>query len=239
MKSVGAEPTLVFLKPVEAFSLLWVKAPMLAAIFLAAPWLVYQVWAFIAPGLYKRERRWAAPFVICTAGLFILGGLFAYFVAFRFGLEFLFGIGKDYGIKPVIQASEYFDFFVNVTLGIGLVFELPVMLFFLTLLRIVSPRFLLSNTRYAILIIVIIAAVVTPTPDVFNLMLFSVPMCMLFFVGVFASYLLVMHREKKRIPWAKMLFGLFAVLVVIAAALWIAMAKYGYHWVPGWPFLTR
>ena len=239
LKNVGAEPNLVFLKPVEAFSVLWVKAPMLAAIFLAAPWLVYQIWAFIAPGLYKRERRWAAPFVICTAGLFILGGLFAYFVAFRFGLEFLFGIGKDIGVKPVIQASEYFDFFVNVTLGIGLVFELPVMLFFLTLLRIVSPRFLLRNTRYAILLIVIMAAVVTPTPDIFNLMLFSLPMCMLFFVGVFASYVLVLQREKRRFPWAKILYGLFAVLVVIAAALWLAMTRYGYHWVPGWPFLTR
>jgi sec-independent protein translocase protein TatC len=235
----GANPTLVFIKPTEAFAMIWVKAPMLASVFLAAPWILYQVWAFIAPGLYKRERRWAAPFVLCTAGLFILGGAFAYFVAFRFGLEFLLSIGRDIHVTPMITATEYFDLFVNATLGIGLVFELPVLLFFLTLLRIVSPRFLIRNTRYAILIIVIVAAIVTPTPDVFNLMLFSVPMCMLFFVGVFASYLLVLHREKRRFPWKKLIYWLVAILVVVAGALYLAMTKYGYHYVPHWPFLTR
>jgi sec-independent protein translocase protein TatC len=212
---------------------------MLAAVFLASPWVLYQVWAFIAPGLYKRERRWAGPFVICTAGLFILGGLFAYFVAFRFGLEFLLSIGRDINVKPVVSLTEYFDLFVNVTLGIGLVFELPVLLFFLTLLRIVNPFFLLRNTRYAILLIVILAAVITPTPDVFNLMLFSVPMCLLYFVGIFASYLLVLHREKRRFPWGVTLLVLFAILLLAAGAVYLAVAKYGFHIVPNWPFLIR
>jgi sec-independent protein translocase protein TatC len=239
LRHTGANPNLVFIKPTEAFAMIWVKAPMLASLFLAAPWVLYQLWAFIAPGLYRRERRWAAPFVVCTAGLFILGGAFAYFVAFRFGLEFLLSIGRDIHVTPMITATEYFDLFVNATLGIGLVFELPVLLFFLTVLRIVSPRFLLRNTRYAILIIVIVAAIVTPTPDVFNLMLFSVPMCMLFFVGVFASYLLVLHREKRRFPWKKLLYWLAVILLAIAGALYLAVAKYGYHYVPHWPFLAR
>lgn len=239
LKNVGAEPNLVFLKPIEAFSVIWIKAPMLTAIFLASPWILYQVWAFIAPGLYKRERRWAGPFVICTAGLFILGGLFAYFVAFRFGLEFLFSIGRDIGVKPFISATEYFDFFVNVTLGIGIVFELPILLFFLTLLRVVSPRFLLKNTRYAVLIITVIAAIITPTPDIFNLALFTVPMILLYFVGVFASYLLVLHREKRRFPWAKVGYGVLVVLVAAAGLLWLAVTRYGFHLAPHWPFLTR
>ena len=239
LKSTGASPNLVIIKPTEAFAMIWVKAPMLAAIFLAAPWILYQVWAFIAPGLYKRERRWAAPFVICTAGLFVMGGAFAYYVAFRFGLEFLLSIGRDVNVTPMITATEYFDLFVNATLGIGIVFELPVLLFFLTLLRIVSPRFLIRNTRYAVLAIVIVAAVVTPTPDVFNLMLFAVPMVLLYFVGVFASYLLVLHREKQRFPWVKMLYGLLVVLVVIAGVLYLAVTKYGYHFVSHWPFMTR
>ena len=145
LKSTGAKPELYFMKPTEAFAIIWVKAPMLASLFLAAPWILYQVWAFIAPGLYKRERRWAAPFVICTAGLFVLGGAFAYYVAFRFGLAFLLGIGRDINVLPLISATEYFNLFVNATLGIGLVFELPVLLFFLTLLRVVSPSFLLRN----------------------------------------------------------------------------------------------
>jgi sec-independent protein translocase protein TatC len=239
LKNTGADPSLVFLQPTEAFAMIWVKAPMLAAIFLAAPWMLYQVWGFIAPGLYRKERRWAAPFVLCTAGLFILGGAFAYFIAFRFGLEFLLSIGRDIGVKPMITATYYFDLFVNATLGIGLVFELPVLLFFLTLLRIVSPRFLMRNTRYAVLAITLIAAIVTPTPDIFNLMLFAVPMWGLFFVGVFASYMLVLHREKRRFPWMKVLYGLFVVLAVIAGLLYLAVTKFGYHLVLHWPFLIR
>jgi sec-independent protein translocase protein TatC len=239
LKSIGADPNLVFTKPVDAFMMIWMKAPLLAALFLASPWVLYQVWGFIAPGLYKKERRWAAPFVLCTAGLFVLGGVFAYFVAFRFALEFLLGFGKDINVKPMITLTDYFDLFVNVTLGIGLVFELPVLLFFLTLLRVVTPAFLMRNVRYAILGITLIAAIVTPTPDIFNLMIFAVPMYALFFVGVFASYLLVLHREKRRFPWMKVFYGLFVVLAIIAAIVWLAVTKYGYHLVHGWPFLVR
>jgi sec-independent protein translocase protein TatC len=239
LKNIGAEPSLVFKAPVDAFMMIWMKAPLLASLFLASPWVLYQVWGFIAPGLYKKERRWAAPFVICTAGLFILGGAFAYFVAFRFALEFLLGFGKDIHVKPMINITDYFDLFVNVTLGIGLVFELPILLFFLTLLRIVTPGFLMRNVRYAILGITIIAAIVTPTPDIFNLMIFAVPMYLLFFVGVFASYLLVLHRENRRFPWAKVLSGLFVVLAVIAAVVWLMVTKYGFHLVHSWPFLVR
>jgi sec-independent protein translocase protein TatC len=170
---------------------IWVKLPILAD-FLASPWVLYQVWAFIAPGLYRRERRWAAPFVICSAGLFIAGGLFAYFVAFRFGLTFLLSIGRGNYVAPMVSITEYFDLFVNVTLGIGIVFELPVLIFFLTLLRIVNPGFLIRHSRYAILGIFLLAAIITPTPDVFNLMIFATPMVALFYVGVFASYILVL-----------------------------------------------
>jgi sec-independent protein translocase protein TatC len=239
LKNTGADPNLVFLEPTEAFAMIWVKAPLLASVFLAAPWVIYQVWAFIAPGLYKKERRWATPFVLCTAGLFILGGAFAYFVAFRFALDFLLGIGRDIGVKPMITATYYFDLFVNVTVGIGLVFQLPVLLFFLTLLRIASPSFLLRNTRYAILAIAIIAAVVTPTPDIFNMMLFMIPMDALFFVGVFAGYLLVLHRENRKFPWAKILYGAIAALILIAGLLWLAVARFGYHFVSHWPFMIR
>ncbi len=232
-------PKLAQIKPMETFTTVWVKLPILTAIFLASPWILYQVWAFIAPGLYKRERRWAAPFVICSAGLFILGGLFAYFVAFRYGLAFLLGIGRDINIAPYVSITEYFDLFVNVTLGIGLIFELPILIFFLTLLRIVTPGFLLRNSRYAILIIVIVAAIITPTPDVVNLMLFSVPMILLYFVGVFAGYLLNLHRESRKFPWRTV--GLIAagVLAVAGALLYVAVVRYGVHFVGHWPFLIR
>src|SRR5262249_54586427 len=131
-------PNLVAIEPMEQFNIIWVKLPILASVFISSPWILYQIWGFIAPGLYKREGRWAAPFVICTAGLFILGGCFAYFVAFRYGLEFLLGIGRDLRVSPFVSMTSYFDLFVNVILGVALVFEMPVIIFFLTLLRIVS-----------------------------------------------------------------------------------------------------
>ncbi|MFN7936176.1 MAG: twin-arginine translocase subunit TatC [Bryobacteraceae bacterium] len=232
-------PKLVSTDPLEQFQIVWVKMPLLTAIFLASPWVMWQIWSFIAPGLYKKERRWAAPFVIVSAALFITGGLFAYYVAFRYGLVFLLGIGRDIDIQPMVSITSYFDLFVNVTLGIGLVFELPVIIFFLTLLRVASPRWLLENSRYAILGIVVVAAIITPTPDIFNLLIFAVPMVGLFFIGVFASYLLVLSREGKSFPWSKVLIALAVLLVLAAAAVYLAITRYGYHLVPQWPFLIR
>jgi sec-independent protein translocase protein TatC len=230
---------LVYTSPMEGFSIIWMKLPLLTALFIASPWILLQVWGFISPGLYKRERRWAAPFILCSAGLFIAGGLFAYFVAFRFGLTFLLGIGKDVDVRPMVTISEYFDIFVNVVLGIGIVFELPVLIFFLTLLRIVSPRFLLSHSRYAVLGIVVLAAFITPTPDIFNLMIFSVPMVLLYFVGIFASYMLVLSREDKRLPWTRILLVLGLAIVLACAGVWLAVSRYGFEIGPQWPYLTK
>jgi sec-independent protein translocase protein TatC len=231
-------PQLAQLTPMEAFTVIWVQLPLLCSVFIASPWIVYQVWAFISPGLYKKERRLALPFVLLTAGLFIGGGCFAYFLAFRYGLEFLLGIGMSNNVRPVVSITEYFDLFVNVTLGVGLVFEMPVLIFLLTLLRILSPRFLLRHSRYAILAIVIIAAIITPTPDVFNLMLFAVPMCLLYFVGVFAGLALVMRREGRSLPWRKALLIAIAVLLVVGAIVFV-MLHYHVRLVPKWPYFTR
>ena len=233
------DPELAQITPMEVFNVVWVKLPILCSVFLASPWIVYQVWAFISPGLYRRERKWAAPFVLGTAGLFILGGLFAYFVAFRYGLTFLLGLGRENGIKPMVSVTEYFDLFVNVTLGVGLVFELPIVIFFMILLRIVTPGFLINHSRYAILAIFIIAAIVTPTPDVFNLMLFATPMCLLFYVGIFAGYLLVLHRENRRFPWRKTMTIVLAVLLLLALVLYLSITRYGLKVVPHWPFFVR
>jgi sec-independent protein translocase protein TatC len=232
-------PNLVAIDPMDQFNIIWIKLPILASVFIASPWIIYQIWGFIAPGLYKKERRWAAPFVICTAGLFIAGGCFAYFVAFRFGLEFLLGIGHDVHVTPFVSMTHYFDLFVDVILGVALIFEMPIVIFFLTLLRITTPKFLISQSRYAILIITIIAAVVTPTPDVFNMMLFAVPMVMLFYVGIFASYVLTLSREGRRLPWKKILFIGAIVALVVAGLIYFAIYRYGYHVIKHWPFLIR
>lgn len=181
----------------EQFQIVFVKVPVVAALFLGSPWILWQVWAFISPGLYKREKRWAVPFLLSTAGLFVLGGLFGYFIALGNGMSFLLGIGKNMRVLPLISIADYFDTFVDILLGLGVAFELPVLMFFLTLIRLVSPGFLLKHSRYAILGIVTLAALITPTPDVFNLMLFAVPMLALFFIGILASYGIELKRAKR------------------------------------------
>lgn len=232
-------PTLKQISPMDSFRIMWMELPILAAVFISSPWIMYQIWAFIAPGLYKRERRWAGPFVISSAGLFILGGLFAYFVAFRYGLEFLAGLAIGKGVDPGISMSEYYDLFVDVILGVGIIFEIPIILFLLTLIRVASPRFLVRHSRYAILIIVFLAAVITPTGDVFNLALFATPMIILFYVGIFASYILVLHREKKSFPWGTFLKWFGIGLVAAAAIAWLVLRHYGYNFVAHWPFFVR
>jgi len=142
-------------------------------------------------------------------------------------------------VIPLVTITNYFDLFVNVMLGVALVFELPVAIFFLTLLHVASPEFLLRHSRYAILAIVIIAAIVTPTPDVFNLMLFAVPMCLLFFVGIFASFLLVMHREGRKFPWGKILGWGAVAIVALGSVFYLLLARFGYHLIRHWPFLTK
>lgn len=240
MRQAGIkDPKLAILTPTEGFSVIWVQLPILTAIFLSSPWILYQIWAFIAPGLYKRERKWAAPFVIVSAGLFILGGLFAYFVAFKLGLAFLIAIGIGGNAQAVISLSNYLDLFTNVSLGMGLVFELPVLIFFLSLLRIVTPGFLVRNSRYAILGIVVVAAIITPTPDVVNLMLLALPMTVLYFMGVFAAYLLSLSRENKRFPWLILFLIVAGFLAVFAGGVYWAVTSFGYKLVWAYPFLVK
>jgi sec-independent protein translocase protein TatC len=234
---------LVAITSMEQFHMMYIKVPILAGIFLASPWLLYQVWAFVAPGLYKRERRWAKPFIFSTSGLFVLGGVFGYFVVLRFALSFLLGIGEgigELGIRPTITLASYFDTFVSIELGLGIVFQMPVLIFFFTLLRVVNPRFLLEHIRYAILGIFMLAAVITPTPDVFNMLLFAGPMILLFFVGIGASYILVYHREGKKIPWFRIvLISLLILGTIIGGTIYYLQLQHGFRFVPDFPWFVR
>ena len=240
LRELGFEAVLIQNSPIDGFMTIYVKLPLLASIFLASPWILWQIWSFVAPGLYQRERRFAAPFVLTSAGLFISGGLFAYFVAFRFGLKFLLGVGKDIKVKPLISIVVYLDLFINVTLGVGIVFEIPILIFFLIMLRLTTPRFLIENSRYAILGIVVVAAIVTPTPDVVNLMIFSLPMILLYFVGIFAGGIRIMRRDGKSFPWSKLfLFVGLPLLLTGGITVWLMVAKYGYRLLSQWPFLTK
>jgi len=186
---------IIGLKPADSFLIIYVQLPLLAALFLASPWILWQVWSFIAPGLYRRERRFAATFVLTSAGLFLAGGAFAYFALFRSGLVFLLEAGREHGVRQVISIVDYFDLFVNVMLGAGAVFELPVLVFFAIFLGLATPRFLLAHARYAVLGIVVLSAVITPTPDPFQLVVLALPMVMLYFAGILAGWLAVRRRR--------------------------------------------
>lgn len=185
---------LAFLGVTDPF-LIYFKMCALAGIFLAAPFLIYQVYAFIAPGLYRRERRWAAPFVLLGTLFFVAGGAFAYTVAFPFAVEFLLGMGEPF--EAVITVQKYFGFLMTVILGLGLMFELPIFIFLLATIGLVTPEFLWRHFRWAVLIIFIVAAFITPTPDVVNLCIFALPTIGLYLLGIGASWVVVGRRRRR------------------------------------------
>jgi sec-independent protein translocase protein TatC len=193
---VAAGVQLNMSKPTEGFNL-ELKLAILAAVFLAAPFIIAQVWLFIAPGLYKHERRYAMPFIIFSSVLFVTGGIFGYFVAFPFALQFLIEWGRNMGLTMIISATEYFDLFVMIELGLGVVFEIPAVIFILSRMGLVSAGFLLRNTRYAILIAFIVAAIITPTTDIPNMLIMAVPMIMLYMLGVVVAFLFGKKRKKE------------------------------------------
>ncbi len=188
------EQKLAFFSVTEPF-LLYLKTAALAAIFLASPFFLSQVWGFISPGLYPKERRWALPFIFLGTFFFVAGGAFAYWVAFPFAVKFLLGMGDEF--QAVIAAGLYLRFLMTVVLGLGVMFELPIIIFLLSALGVVSPRFLLRHFRWAVLLIFIASAILTPTPDVVNLLIFALPTLGLYLLGVFAALLVERKRKKQ------------------------------------------
>src|SRR5579872_1110816 len=131
---------------------LYLQVSLIGGAILASPFILYQVWLFIAPGLYQKERRFVVPFMAATVGLFLIGASFGYFFVLPGALKILIlGFGGKF--NPVISIEDYTGFFLSVILGLGVSFELPILIFFLALFGIVSPRFLWKNIRYAILIV--------------------------------------------------------------------------------------
>lgn len=182
---------LTFLGVTDPF-ILYVKVAALAGIFLTSPVILYQVWSFVVPGLYRRERRYALPFVVSGTLFFLGGGLFAYYVAFPFAVEFLLGMGDEF--DAMITIERYFGFLLTVILGLGLMFELPILILLLAKMGVVTPRFLMRHFRWAVLIIFVVAAIITPTPDVVNLCVFALPTIALYLLGVAAAALVTRKK---------------------------------------------
>lgn len=184
---------LAFLGITDPF-ILYVKIAALVSLFLASPIVLYQFWRFVSPGLYSRERLYAIPFVFFGTFFFVGGGAFAYYVAFPFAVDFLIKMGAAF--DPVITVDRYFRFLMVVVLGLGLMFELPLVIFFLAQIGVVTPAFLMRHFRWAVLLIFVAAALITPTPDVVNLCLFALPTIALYLLGVGAAALVGRKKSK-------------------------------------------
>src|SRR5271155_5772015 len=190
----GLDPHLIATHPAGYLNLL-ITTSIYIGIVIASPWVLYQIWLFVAPALYKHERSAITGFLFSTVFLFLAGISFGYFVSLPYVLRFL--ISFQGPVVPLINIDEYFDLILLVLLGLGLVFELPILIFFLTLFGIVTPQFLIKNFRYALLVITVLAAVLTPSPDALSMVLFMLVLVALYFVGVGVSWAVVRKKKKR------------------------------------------
>ena len=174
---------------------LYIKVSFYAAIFFAVPFLLVQIWGFVSPGLYPHEKKYAAPIIIMASVFFLGGCAFAYYIAFPRAANFLLGVSTGGNLRPLVAADEYFDLIIIIMLGLGVVFEIPTVTFFLSRLGLVSPGMLLKVWRYALIVIFIVAAILSPTTDVPNLLVFAAPMMILYFLSVGIAW--VFHRRRQ------------------------------------------
>jgi len=181
IKSLPKNSTMIFTSPAEAF-VVYIKLSFYCALFFSSPYILYQAWMFVAPGLYAHEKRYVFPFMITAIGLFITGMAFAYFVVFPFGLKFLMSFSTEF-IKPMVKLQDYLSFTLTLLLAFGAVFELPVFVFFLTKMGVINHQTLSRNRRFAILIIFLVAAILTP-PDVLTQLLMAGPLLALYEVSI-------------------------------------------------------
>ena len=166
----------------------------MAGLFVASPFVLYQVWLFISPGLYRNEKRYVVPFMFSTVGLFMAGGYFGYKLVYPQALEFLIGYGKQF--QPMITIGEYTNLFLTIIVGMGAIFELPILVFFLSLMGIITAGWMWRNLRYSILVIFIIAAILTPTTDILNMCIFAAPMVALYVVSIVIAW--AFHPRQRR-----------------------------------------
>jgi sec-independent protein translocase protein TatC len=181
LKKHGLPEKLVFLNPTDPFNL-YLKVAALAGLFLTSPYVLYQVWMFISPGLYRNEKRYVVPFMVSTITLFVSGGYFGYRIVYPRALDFLISFGKQF--QPMITITEYTQLFLSIILGMGLIFEMPILVFFLAFMG-------------------IIAAIVTPTPDIVNMCVFAAPMLVLYALSIGVAWLVHPKQRNARLEKQK------------------------------------
>nr|WP_244148803.1 twin-arginine translocase subunit TatC [Desulfonatronum thioautotrophicum] len=196
MEVMPPDSTLIFTGLPEAF-FTYVKTAFVAGLFLVSPYLFYQIWQFIAPGLYEHERKYMIPIAVISALFFISGALFCYFVVFPFGFEFFMGYADEM-IRPMPSLREYFSFSLKLLLAFGVIFELPLFIFFLARLGLVTPASLRKKRKYAILLSFVVAAILTP-PDGITQILMSGPLIILYEVSIYVAHFFGKKKPKPNV----------------------------------------
>src|SRR5262245_15827187 len=163
---------------------IYMYVALYAGIALAIPFLFFQVWAFISPGLYKHEKRYIVPVITMGTILFIMGATFAYKIAFPAACDYLLGWAQQGGFQTLLNAENYLDLIMLIMIGLGIAFQIPTISFVLGRIGLLTPRLMLKTWRYAIVIIAILSAVLTPTPDAVNMLIFAAPMVALYFLSI-------------------------------------------------------
>ncbi len=177
---------------IEPFTL-YVTVSLYAAIALSIPFLLWQIWGFISPALYKHERSYVTPFIALSSISFVLGAAFAYYILFPPAAKYLLGIGSDF--RLFLKASDYFDLITIIILAMGLIFQMPAIAYVLARIGIISAGLLIKSWKIAIIVILVVAAVASPTPDIPNMMLFAAPMVVLYIVSIFIAWFFGKKRK--------------------------------------------
>jgi sec-independent protein translocase protein TatC len=189
--SSGINDKLIVTTALEPFSL-YIKVSLYAAICLSVPFLLLQIWGFVSPGLYPHERGYVTPFIALSSVSFVLGAMFAYYVIFPPAAKYLLGLGADF--RLLLKASDYFDFIILVMLGMGLVFQMPAVTYVLARIGLVTASFLIRIWKTAGIVILIAAALLSPTSDIPNMMLFAAPMLVLYCISIFIAWIFAKPR---------------------------------------------
>jgi sec-independent protein translocase protein TatC len=190
----SAEERLIVTTVPESFTL-YVTVSLYAAVSISVPFLLLQIWGFISPALYKHERSYVTPFILLSTISFVLGAAFAYYILFPPAVKYLLGLGEDF--RLMLRATDYFDFITLIMLAMGIIFQMPAVTYVLARIGLVNARLLVNSWRLAIVVILIVAAIVSPTGDIPNMMLFAAPMVVLYIFSIFIAWFFGRKRQTK------------------------------------------
>ncbi|HLA12758.1 MAG TPA: twin-arginine translocase subunit TatC [Pyrinomonadaceae bacterium] len=188
----GLNDKLIVTSALEPFSL-YIKVSLYAAICISVPFLLWQIWAFVSPGLYPHERGYVTPFIALSSISFVLGAAFAYKIIFPPAARYLLGLGQDF--RLLLKANDYFDFIIIVMLGMGVVFQMPAVTYVLARIGLITAGFLVRIWKAALIVILISAAILSPTSDIPNMLLFAAPMIVLYIVSIFVAWIFTRPRR--------------------------------------------